>query len=117
MIYFSLSDLSKNSDSRPKASPGSMKPGLGTADLPWNSVEHRYRAIGYVSPAQRHASEDTDILAARHSLYATVRAMNPARGSGPTRDWSSVGPVTLNPERVGVIKAHVNSMNNQSLAA
>ena len=83
----------------------------------WYNVEHRHSAIGYVSPAQRHASEDTAILAARHSLYMTSRALNPARWSGPTRNWSPVGPVTLNPERDCIIKAHVESVDSQSLAA
>ena len=83
----------------------------------WYNVEHRHSAIGYVSPAQRHASEDTAILAARHSLYMTSRALNPARWSGPTRNWSPVGPVTLNPERDCVIKAHVEAMDSHLLAA
>ena len=83
----------------------------------WYNIEHHHSAIGYVSPAQRHASEDTAILAARHALYTTARELNPSRWSGPTRNWSPVGPVTLNPERDCVIKAHVNSMDRQSLAA
>ena len=69
----------------------------------WYNVEHRHSGIRYVSPAQRHAGEDHAILAARHALYANARARHPARWTGPTRDWSPITAVALNPEREAVV--------------
>lgn len=71
----------------------------------WYNVEHRHSGIRYVSPAQRHAGEDSSILAARHAVYASARAANPHRWSGPTRNWTPIGAVTLNPKRDAVINA------------
>jgi hypothetical protein len=73
----------------------------------WYNVEHRHSGIRYVSPAQRHAGEDHAILAARHALYANARARHPARWTGPTRDWSPITAVTLNPEREAVVAMEV----------
>ncbi|SDE45302.1 Transposase InsO and inactivated derivatives [Belnapia rosea] len=65
----------------------------------WYNHEHRHSGIRYVTPAQRHATEDRPILAARHALYQQAREANPRRWSGPTRNWTPIGAVTLNPER------------------
>ena len=83
----------------------------------WYNIEHRHSGIRYVSPAQRHAGEDRAILAARHTLYSKARALNPARWSRDTRNWSPIGAVTLNPERDCIIKAHSESLNIQLIAA
>jgi putative transposase len=65
----------------------------------WYNFDHKHSGIQYVSPAQRHTGEDIAILEARHAVYTAARACNPARWSRATRDWTPVGPVTLNPER------------------
>ena len=39
------------------------------------------------------------MLAARHALYQQARQSNPRRWSGPTRNWTPIAVVTLNPER------------------
>ncbi|GMU49915.1 MAG: hypothetical protein AMXMBFR31_21410 [Candidatus Desulfobacillus denitrificans] len=83
----------------------------------WYNVDHRHSGIRYVSPAQRHAGEDQEILAARHALYLKAREQNPARWSGNTRNWSPIGAVTLNPERDSVIRTHPAGNNTQVLAA
>jgi transposase InsO family protein len=83
----------------------------------WYNVDHRHSGIGYVSPAQRHAGDDHAILAARHALYTKARERNPARWSGHTRNWSAIGPVTLNPERDSVVTGHLQSIDKQPLAA
>ena len=83
----------------------------------WYNVDHRHSGIRYVSPTQRHGGEDQKILAARHALYTEARQLNPARWSGKTRNWTSVGAVTLNPERDCIIKAHSANHNIQPLAA
>ncbi len=83
----------------------------------WYNIEHHHSGIGYVSPAARHAGEDIAILAARHVLYTDAKARNPARWSGNTRNWSPIGPVTLNPERDAVIAAHSDERHEHALAA
>ena len=71
----------------------------------WYNHDHAHSGIRYVSPAQRHAGEDIAILAARHALYQEAKARHPRRWSGPTRNWSPIAAVTLNPERETTIKA------------
>lgn len=83
----------------------------------WYNVDHRHSGIRYVSPAQRHDGHDHDILAARHVLYTKAKSLNPDRWSGKTRNWSPVGPVTLNPERDSIISAHSAGNLIQQLAA
>ncbi|MEJ8852919.1 IS3 family transposase, partial [Variovorax rhizosphaerae] len=83
----------------------------------WYNQDHRHSGIRYVSPAQRHDGEDQAILAARHELYTRARALNPARWSGTTRDWTPVGAVTLNPERDCIVQTHARASNIQPLAA
>jgi transposase InsO family protein len=65
----------------------------------WYNHEHRHSGIRYVTPAQRHAGQDRTMLAARHALYQRARERHPRRWSGPTRNWTPIAIVTLNPER------------------
>lgn len=83
----------------------------------WYNHEHRHSGIRYVSPAQRHAGDDTAILAARHELYLQARQRNPRRWSGATRNWTPIGVVTLNPERDAVVRARSGSVDTETLAA
>lgn len=83
----------------------------------WYNVEHRHSGIRYVSPQQRHAGEDSAILAARHALYQAAQDLNPARWSRHTRNWQPVGPVTLNPERGSIISEYSAGKHIQQLAA
>ena len=71
----------------------------------WYNHDHHHSGINYVSPAQRHARQDREILAARDAVYQQARQANPKRWSGKTHDWSPVGAVTLNPERDRVTAA------------
>jgi transposase InsO family protein len=64
----------------------------------WYNHAHRHSAIRFVTPAERHEGRDQAILAGRHDLYQRARASNPARWSRHTRNWTAIGPVTLNPE-------------------
>jgi putative transposase len=78
----------------------------------------RLRALVQRRPStQRHAGDDLALLAARHALYTEARALNPARWSRNTRNWSPVRVVTLNPERDSIIKTHLEGIENQPLAA
>jgi putative transposase len=83
----------------------------------WYNHEHRHSGIRYVSPAQRHGGDDHAILAARHALYIRAREANPARWSGSTRDWSPLGPVTLNPERDAVVTINSPAVEISLMAA
>ena len=65
----------------------------------WYNIEHHHSAIRFVSPAERHAGLDVQILADRQRVYEAARAQNPARWSGKTRDWTRPDEVWLNPER------------------
>ena len=71
----------------------------------WYNHEHRHSAIRYVTPAQRHAGRDHRLLAARHAVYQHAREQNPRRWSGPTRNWTPITAVTLNPERNSLARA------------
>ena len=84
----------------------------------WYNFEHQHSAIGYVSPAQRHAGEDRPILAQRHAVYLQARQRHPARWSGRTRNWNPVDAVALNPERDKIVStaARPDSEEKQSAA-
>jgi len=65
----------------------------------WYREKHRHSGIRFVTPGQRHRGEDVAILAARREVYHNARERNPNRWSGPTRNWSYIESVTLNPVR------------------
>ncbi len=83
----------------------------------WYNVDHRHSGIRYVSPAQRHAGDDSEILAARHALYTEAKSRHPARWSRNTRDWSRPGPVTLNPERDSVVMTQAAALDTDRRVA
>jgi putative transposase len=63
----------------------------------WYNDEHLHCAIRYVTPSDRHAGRDSAILAARRGVYRAARRRTPRRWSGPTRNWTPIGAVYLNP--------------------
>jgi transposase InsO family protein len=64
----------------------------------WYNNEHRHSAIRFVTPAQRHAGQDAEILDRRREVYERARARFPHRWTTKTRDWSRVDVVRLNPD-------------------
>nr|WP_240946455.1 IS3 family transposase [Pseudomaricurvus alkylphenolicus] len=62
--------------------------------------EHRHSRIKYVTPAQRHRGEDSEILARRNRVYAAAKSKTPERWSGETRNWEPISTVALNPEKL-----------------
>lgn len=70
-----------------------------SAFVHWYNHEHLHSGIRYVTPAQRHAGDDQQILAARERVYVEARRRNPERWARHTRNWTPVPEVTLNPER------------------
>ena len=65
----------------------------------WYNGEHRYSGIRFVTPNQRHRSEDQAILQRRQALYLEARQKNPQRWSGNIRDWRYTKAVWLNPPK------------------
>jgi len=78
----------------------------------WYNHDHRHSAIRYVSPAQRHAGRDHDILAARHALYCRSKAAHPRRWARHTRNWNPITVVTLNPERDALTRAAADQLHD-----
>lgn len=65
----------------------------------WYNHEHRHSGIRYVTPDERHDGRDRELLSKRHALYQQARESNPRRWSGPTRNWTPIERVTLNPDK------------------
>ena len=64
----------------------------------WYNHEHRHSAIGFVTPAQRHAGLDRVLLEQRARVYALARQQHPQRWSAMPRQWPHVDAVDLNPD-------------------
>jgi transposase InsO family protein len=62
----------------------------------WYNGAHLHSALRFVTPNQRHAGADVEILVKRQTLYEKARAQNPARWAGDCRNWSRIGEVVLN---------------------
>lgn len=65
----------------------------------WYNNEHRHSGIQFITPAQRHAGNDSDILAKRAQVYLAAKAKHPERWSGDIKNLEPVGSVNLNPEK------------------
>jgi putative transposase len=65
----------------------------------WYNTEHLHSAIRFVTPSSRHLELDSVILAKRVAVYEQAKGLNPLRWSGPTRNWSPITEVLLNPKR------------------
>jgi len=65
----------------------------------WYNNEHRHRALNYVTPAQRHSGEASEILARRQATYERARQAHPERWSGDIRNFTLPNQVHLNPEK------------------
>lgn len=65
----------------------------------WYNHEHRHSAIGFVTPAERHAGLDIALLSKRIDVYEAAKARHPERWSGDTRKWQPSRVVHLNPDQ------------------
>jgi transposase InsO family protein len=74
----------------------------------WYNTMHRHSGIQFVTPSQRHAGKDVDILSARKATYQAAKAANPERWSGDIRNWEWCPEVHLNPDNP--IQNHINTM-------
>ena len=73
----------------------------------WYNEEHRHSAISFVTPAERHAGLDTELLRKRIDVYEDAKKRHPERWSGATRNWQPVTVVHLNPDQ------HAGQKNDQ----
>jgi putative transposase len=65
----------------------------------WYNEVHRHSGIGFVTPSQRHAGLDVEILKRREDVYKAARLRHPTRWSAETRNWTRVDVVHLNPAK------------------
>ena len=72
----------------------------------WYNGEHLHSGIRFVRPNDRHEGRDPAILAARHRLYTKAKARSPRRWTAGTRNWSPIGSVRLNPEKLNSCNMH-----------
>jgi hypothetical protein len=61
--------------------------------------EHCHSALRFVTPHERHAGQDTALLAKRVNVYEAAKTAHPQRWSGPTRNWQPIREVHLNPDQ------------------
>ena len=71
-----------------------------TEFVTWYNGEHLHSALRYVTPNDRHARRDSAILSKRRRLYSEAKKATPLRWSRDIRNWSPVGDVVLNPQRI-----------------
>jgi len=64
----------------------------------WYNKEHLHSAIKFITPDQRHAGKDEEILELRKVVYQQAKRDNPNRWSGEIRNWEAIKEVYLNPE-------------------
>ena len=103
--------------SPPRALPTSPRRGLGRPPSCTGTTTNTVTAASATSPRRSAMPARTDPswpsatpLAVRHALYQQAREANPRRWSGPTRNWTPIGAVTLNPERDSVVAAALQPM-------
>jgi putative transposase len=65
----------------------------------WYNTEHFHSAIRFVTPSCRHLGLDKAILQKRSAVYEQAKHQHPRRWSGPTRNWSPITEVHLNPKK------------------
>jgi transposase InsO family protein len=65
----------------------------------WYNTEHLHSAIRFVTPRSRHLGLDKAILQKRSAVYEQAKHKHPRRWSGPTRNWSPITEVHLNPKK------------------
>lgn len=66
----------------------------------WYNNYHLHSGIKFVTPADRHAGKDFEILNQRKELYEEAKSKNPNRWSTNTRNWNPITEVCLNPLKI-----------------
>lgn len=65
----------------------------------WYNTEHKHSRLNYVTPSERHAGKDAEILRHREKVLMEHRRQRPERWSRNIRNCEPVGEVHLNPEK------------------
>lgn len=65
----------------------------------WYNDEHKHSKLNFVSPSQRHAMQDKEILSKRRTVLEEAQGRNPMRWPNGIRNCEPVGPVMLNPDK------------------
>ena len=65
----------------------------------WYNYEHKHSKLNFVSPGERHAMQDKDILSKRKTVLEAAQGKNPMRWPNGIRNCDPVGPVMLNPDK------------------
>ena len=81
--------------------------------IQWYNHEHRHSAIRFVTPAERHANLDTELLQKRANVYEEAKKRHPERWSGVTRNWQPVRVVHLNPDQRVPKKTDQKEVNSE----
>ena len=63
----------------------------------WYNNRHLHSAIKFVTPADRHAGLDIEVLQNRKFVYENAKLNNSSRWSGNIRNWNPINEVYLNP--------------------
>ena len=77
----------------------------------WYNFEHLHSGIKFVTPAARHAGQDSAILEKRNIVYQKAQEKNPLRWSKKTRDWKRIAIVKLN-----CLKEEIESVTTAAVA-
>lgn len=62
----------------------------------WYNNQHLHSGIKFVTPADRHAGKDEEILKKRKKVYEIAKMKNPNRWSRGIRNWNKIEKVFLN---------------------
>ncbi|OQA25688.1 MAG: Integrase core domain protein [Firmicutes bacterium ADurb.Bin354] len=65
----------------------------------WYNNDHRHSGINYVTPNERHAGKDKEILAERIRVYEEARSKHPERWTRSIRKWEYQDTEWLNPRQ------------------
>jgi hypothetical protein len=71
------------------------------AFVAWYNNDHQHSGIRFVTPAQRHAGLDVEILENRRRVYAEARARRPQRWTRGSRNCRRIEVVRLSPHSGG----------------
>ena len=82
------------------------------AFVEWYNTVHLHSGIKFVTPEDRHAGRDVEILQNRRRVYEHAKTLHPERWSGEIRDWTPIAAVVLNPDSTKAIE-----VTNKELAA
>lgn len=66
----------------------------------WYNTEHRHSGIGHITPNQKHAGKDVEILKKRRKTYEEAKRKNPERWiKDKIRDWKCTSTTVLNKKK------------------